>query len=201
MSAQPTATVPRKKSPLKTAAIVGGVGLLGLIGLGALVGDDKDKKGTNSTPGTSVAYASPEFQKYLGKWTGSDGTTMWIRGDGKGDFNAGSVKVSGGGVTLDEKAQTLAITSFLNMGKTWKISEPSDGSTMTLDNIVFRRTDGGADSGAVASNDDDAPSSTSEAKTSEVSTLNRANRARAAEAFRRAKSHPRASRRDWCRNR
>jgi hypothetical protein len=138
---------PRKKSPLKMVALGCGLPVLGLLIIGALFGDSKSSKSTSAAPANALAYGSPAYTKYTGKWQGSDGTSMWIRGDGKGDYNGGSLKVTGGGVTVDEKAKTLAITSFFNIGKTWRIEKPPAGSDagakMTLDNTVYTRTSGG----------------------------------------------------------
>jgi hypothetical protein len=96
-----------------------------------------------STPG---APENASLEKYLGKWQGSDGTSIWIRADGKGDYDGGNTKVSGGGVTVDENAKTLAITSFLGIGKTFKIDAPpqtkNGQAEMKLNGAVYRRIEG-----------------------------------------------------------
>lgn len=108
---------------------------------GALLSPDTP----SSSSGASASASKASLPRYAGKWQGADGTSLWIRADGKGDFDGGSTKVTGGGVTIDEKAKTLAITSFFGIGKTWKISQPpksADSQQMTLDGMVFRRSGG-----------------------------------------------------------
>lgn len=78
---------------------------------------------------------------YLGDWTGQDGSTLSIRADGKGDYHAGSTKVEGGSVEIDETAKKLSVT-FFSIGPTMKIDSAPSGDEMKLDGVVYRRSGG-----------------------------------------------------------
>lgn len=123
--------------------------LILLIVLASITGGSKstsNKASSGSTQKNGEAITKAALPRYVGQWTGADGTLLWIRGDGKGDFNSGSSKVSGGGVTIDESDKKLAITSFFGIGKTWQLDsvpKTTDGQTeMTLNGVRYRRTTG-----------------------------------------------------------
>lgn len=76
---------------------------------------------------------------YLGDWTATDGSTLSIRSDGKGDYKSGGTKVDGGSVEVDETAKKLSVT-FFGIGPTFKIDSPPTGDEMKLDGTVYRRS-------------------------------------------------------------
>ncbi|BCM94092.1 hypothetical protein IAD21_05992 [Abditibacteriota bacterium] len=160
----PSPSAPKKKWGLWLAL---GCGLpIGFIIVFIIAIAMMDTTPANKTKTTKTATATTSnLPRYAGKWQGTDGTSLWIRGDGKGDFNAGSTTVSGGGVTIDESAKTLSITSFFGIGKTWKIDQvpkSADSAQMTLDGIVYHR------SGATDSTDSSEVGSTEAAALSAV---------------------------------
>lgn len=178
----PPVPAPKKTSPWLWVAL--GCGLpvgfivLGIIGLAVLVGGNSKttSKGTTTTTGNG---ATVNIARYAGKWRGKDGTFIWIRGDGKGDFDAGSTHVTGGGVTVDETAKTLAVTSFFGIGKTWKLDKApktEDSATMTLDGIVYNREGAAGDSNTSSSetssgNDSTSGSSSESSSTGQLSAV------------------------------
>ncbi len=132
-----------------------GVIVVAILAIAMLDTTPASKSKTSKTP--VAASTTTNLPSYAGKWRGTDGTTLWIRGDGKGDFNSGNTNVSGGGVTIDETAKTLAITSFFGIGKTWKVDKApksANSAQMTLDGIVYTRegaSGDGSDSSGVGS--------------------------------------------------
>ena len=84
-------------------------------------------------------------QKYWGKWQGQDGTLVWIRSDGKGDYKGGNTSVTGGNVLVDEKARRLSI-KFWMFGKELRIDQPpakkGNEIEMKLDGMLFRKIEG-----------------------------------------------------------
>lgn len=78
---------------------------------------------------------------YLGDWTAQDGTTLSIRSDGKGDYHAGSTKVDGGTVEVDEAAKKISVT-FIGIGPTLRIDSPPSGDEMKLDGVIYKRSSG-----------------------------------------------------------
>lgn len=78
---------------------------------------------------------------YIGAWTGTDGSTITIRGDGKGDYKSGGTSVDGGTVEVDDAKKELSIT-FFGIGPTKKIDSPPTGDEMKLDGIVYKRNGG-----------------------------------------------------------
>lgn len=85
--------------------------------------------------------AKPIPAAFLGDWTGADGSTLSIRGDGTGDYRSGSTKIEGGTAEINEADKTLSIT-FFGIGKTLKIDSPPSGDTMKLDGVNFKRKGG-----------------------------------------------------------
>lgn len=84
---------------------------------------------------------------YAGDWEGEDGTTISIRKDGTGNFEADGTSVTGGRAIVDETKKTLKISGLLGISGTWKIDEPPHatpgGQTeMRLDSMVYRRVSG-----------------------------------------------------------
>jgi len=65
------------------------VGILAFVGLGCFAS------------GRSKSSA-PFPPAYVGDWKGQDGSTLWIRGDGKGNYKAENTSVDGGMVEVDE---------------------------------------------------------------------------------------------------
>ena len=104
------------------------VGLLIFVGLGC----SKLGKSSSSAPIPAI---------YFGSWTGSDGSTITIRGDGKGDYKSGGTTVDGGTVAVDDAKKELSIT-FFGIGPTLKIDSPPTADEMKLDGIVYRRNGG-----------------------------------------------------------
>ena len=95
--------------------------------------------------GLACGGNKPAPAKYVGFWTGTDGTTITIRADGSADYKSGNSSISGGGVVIDESAKTMKIT-FASLGPTFKIDKEPDNDQMTLDGIVFKRSDGSTNS-------------------------------------------------------
>lgn len=86
----------------------------------------------------------PVSAEYHGAWTGSDGSTITIRGDSSGDYKSGSTTVDNGTVSINDADKTLSISLF-GFGPTLKIDEAPSGSSMKLDGIVYKKS-GSSDS-------------------------------------------------------
>lgn len=108
------------------------VGVLIFVGLGCF-GSGKSSSSTPIPPA------------YFGSWTGQDGSTITIRGDGKGDYKSGGTTVDGGTVGVDDAKKELSIT-FFGIGPTMKIDSPPTGNQMTLDSVVYKKNGGGSTS-------------------------------------------------------
>jgi hypothetical protein len=81
----------------------------------------------------------PAPEKYQGNWVGSDGSTLYMNGDGTAGFVIGSKKVTGGAAEFDDAAKTLTISLF-GISNTWKIDqEPNAQGEMTLDGKIYRK--------------------------------------------------------------
>lgn len=104
------------------------VGVLAIIGLGCF--------GSGRSSSSAPIPAS-----YFGDWKGADGSTITIRGDGKGDYKSGNTTVDGGTVAIDDAKKELSIT-FFGIGPTLKIDSPPSGDEMKLDGVVYRRGGG-----------------------------------------------------------
>ncbi len=87
--------------------------------------------------------STPPPSQYVGFWTGEDGSTITIRGDGSADYKSGGTSVSGGSVTIDEGAKTLKV-SFASLGPSFTIDKAPSGDRMTLSGVVYKK--GGGDS-------------------------------------------------------
>jgi hypothetical protein len=79
----------------------------------------------------------PPPSGYVGAWTGADGSTITIRGDGSGDYKSGGTSVSGGSVTVDEAGKSLKI-AFAGMGPSFTIDKAPSGGQMTLSGVVYK---------------------------------------------------------------
>ncbi|HEX3101041.1 MAG TPA: hypothetical protein VHQ01_04585 [Pyrinomonadaceae bacterium] len=107
--------------------------------------------------------STPPPSQYVGFWTGEDGSTITIRGDGSADYKSGNSSISGGSVTIDEGAKTLKI-SFASLGPSFTIDKAPSGDKMTLSSVVYKKGSGDSDSKSdkTSSSDDktsgDAPS-------------------------------------------
>lgn len=112
----------------KTSALIA-FGLLMFIGLGCF------GSGRSSS-------SKPVPSEYFGNWRGSDGSTINIRGDGKGDYKSGGTTVDGGTVAIDDAKNELSIT-FFGIGPSLKIDTPPSGNEMKLGGVVYRK-DGGS---------------------------------------------------------
>ncbi len=64
------------------------------------------------TIGLACGGGKPVPQAYQGNWVGSDGSTIYMHGDGSAGFKLGSKSVDGGGAEIDESAKTLTISLF-----------------------------------------------------------------------------------------
>lgn len=91
--------------------------------------------------GKGSSEKKPIPAAFLGDWTGQDGSTLSIRGDGTGDFHSGGTKIDGGTAEVSEADKTVSIT-FFGIGKTLKIDSPPSGDTMKLDNVTYKRKGG-----------------------------------------------------------
>ena len=81
----------------------------------------------------------PAPTKYQGHWTGSDGSTVYLDGDGKAGFKVGSKSIDGGGATFDDSAKTFTISLF-GISNTFKIDqEPNDAGEMKLNGVVYHK--------------------------------------------------------------
>ena len=100
--------------------------------------------------------STPPPSGYVGFWTGEDGSTMTIRGDGSADWKSGNSNVSGGSVTVDEAAKTLKI-SFASLGPSFTIDKAPSGDRMTLSGVVYKKG-GGSDSKSDDTSSGDTPS-------------------------------------------
>ncbi len=85
--------------------------------------------------------SAPIPATYFGTWTGSDGSTLAIRGDGKGDYKSGGTTVDGGTVEIDDAKKELSI-AFFGIGPTLKIDSPPSGDQMTLGGIIYKKNGG-----------------------------------------------------------
>lgn len=85
--------------------------------------------------------SKPVPPEYFGSWTGADGSTITIRGDGKGDYKSGGTTVDGGTVEIDDAKKELSIT-FFGIGPTKKIDSPPSGNEMKLDGVVYKKSGG-----------------------------------------------------------
>lgn len=114
----------RKNSGANKTLINGTIALfiVALIALGCTCG-----RGSGSAPA-----------EYVGSWTGSDGSTLAIRGDGSGDYK-GSSEVTNGSVEI--KDGKLSVTLF-GFGKTMNIDESPKNGQMKLDGIVYKLVGG-----------------------------------------------------------
>lgn len=94
--------------------------------------------------GGGSANRKPIPAAYLGTWTGQDGTVLTIRADNTGDYHAGSSKVDGAAVEVDEAAKEIKFT-MLGVGVgTYKIDSPPSGNQMKIDGQTFRKGGGSA---------------------------------------------------------
>ncbi|MCY7375955.1 MAG: hypothetical protein LH472_08275 [Pyrinomonadaceae bacterium] len=104
------------------------VGLLIFVGLGCF------GSGRSSS-------SAPVPATYFGDWKGSDGSTLAIRGDCKGDYKSGGTTVDGGTVAIDDAKKELSIT-FFGIGPTMKIDSPPTGDEMKLGGVIYKRNGG-----------------------------------------------------------
>ena len=90
------------------------------------------------TIGLACGGGKPVPQAYQGNWTGSDGSTIYMHGDGSAGFKLGSKSVDGGGAEIDESAKTLTISLF-GISNTWKIDQPPSGNVMVLSGTRYTK--------------------------------------------------------------
>ena len=86
--------------------------------------------------------SKPPPAEYIGAWTGDDGSTLTIRGDGSGDYKSGSTSVTGGSVSVEDNK--LSIT-FVGVGPSFKIDKAPSGNQMTLEGVVYHKGGGSSD--------------------------------------------------------
>ncbi len=106
------------------------VGMFLLVGLGCF-GSGRSGSSTPIPPA------------YLGDWKGQDGSTLSIRGDGKGDYHSGNTKVDGGSVEINDAKKELSVT-FIGIGPTLKIDSAPSGDQMTLSGVIYKRNGSGS---------------------------------------------------------
>ena len=99
--------------------------------------------------GLACGSSKPAPPDYVGFWTGEDGSTMTIRGDGGADYKSGGTSINGGSVAIDEAAKTLKIT-FASLGPSFTIDKAPSGRQMTLSGVVYKK---GGGSGSNSSTD------------------------------------------------
>ena len=85
--------------------------------------------------------SAPPPAAYIGDWKGSDGSTLSIRGDGKGDYKSGGTTVDGGTVEVNDTKKELSIT-FFGIGPTLKIDTPPSGDEMKLNGVIYKKSGG-----------------------------------------------------------
>ncbi|HQU91302.1 MAG TPA: hypothetical protein PLK77_03345 [Pyrinomonadaceae bacterium] len=90
------------------------------------------------TIGLACGGGKPVPQAYHGNWVGSDGSTIYMHGDGSAGFKLGSKSVDGGGAEIDEGAKTLTISLF-GISNTWKIDQPPSGNVMVLSGTRYTK--------------------------------------------------------------
>lgn len=97
--------------------------------------------------GGSSAPKTPIPEAYLGTWTGQDGTILTIRADNTGDYKAGSSKVDGAAIEVDEAGKEIRFKMVgVDVGK-YAIDSPPSGNQMRLGGQTFQRSDGGGNFG------------------------------------------------------
>lgn len=90
------------------------------------------------TIGLACGGGKPVPQAYQGNWVGSDGSTIYMHGDGSAGFKLGGKSVDGGGAEIDESAKTLTISLF-GISNTWKIDQPPSGNSMILSGTRYTK--------------------------------------------------------------
>ncbi len=81
----------------------------------------------------------PAPAKYQGNWSGADGSTLYMTGDGKAGFKIGGKKVEGGGAEFSEDGKSFTISLF-GISNTFKIDEePNDKGEMKLNGVVYKK--------------------------------------------------------------
>ncbi len=88
--------------------------------------------------GLACGGGNPVPSEFQGNWVGTDGSTIYMNGDGKAGFKLGGKTVDGGGAEIDKAANTLTISLF-GISETWTIDEPPMDGEMTLSGVVYRR--------------------------------------------------------------
>ena len=81
----------------------------------------------------------PAPTKYQGNWSGADGSTLYLTGDGKAGFKIGGKSVDGGGAEFAEDGKSFTISLF-GISNTFKIDqEPNDAGEMKLNGVIYRK--------------------------------------------------------------
>ena len=118
--------------------------------------------------GGSSAPKKPIPAAYLGTWTATDGSTISIRNDNTGDYKAGSKKVDGAAVEVDESGNEVKFTMLgVDVGK-YKIDKAPSGGSMTLNGMVFKRAGGGAVNTTTSTSTTDTTTTDSTASSADV---------------------------------
>ncbi len=118
--------------------------------------------------GGSSAPKKPIPAAYLGTWTGTDDTTIAIRNDNTGDYHAGSKKVDGAAVEVDEASNEIKFTMLgVDVGK-YKIDKAPSGSSMTLNGMVFKKAGGAANTTTSSSTNDTKTTTGSTASSADI---------------------------------
>ena len=121
--------------------------------------------------GGSKTPMKPLPSEYVGSWTGSDGSTISIRGDGSGDYHSGNFKVEGGKAEMSEDGKSLSIT-FFGIGKTLKIDQAPSGNQMKLEGVTYSKGGGSTTSTTTSDKSGDSSKTTSSGEIPSNSELN-----------------------------
>ncbi|MBV9241568.1 MAG: hypothetical protein JO314_06130 [Acidobacteria bacterium] len=108
---------------------------------------------------------TPPPAGYVGAWTGADGSTITIRGDGSGDYKSGGTSVSGGSVTIDEGAKTMKI-AFAGLGPSFTIDKAPSGGQMTLSGVIYKNASGSSSSSSSSSSSNSSSSTSNSSSNS-----------------------------------
>lgn len=80
---------------------------------------------------------------YIGAWKGRDGSSLVVRPDGSADFKQGGTSFTNASVTISNNSLQLSFFGFTV--KELRIDQPPMGGRMTLDGILYIKSDFGSD--------------------------------------------------------
>lgn len=102
--------------------------------------------------GFACGSGTPPPAGYVGAWTGEDGSTITIRGDGSGDYKSGGTTVTGGTVEVKESEKSLTI-KMVGIGPSFTIDKAPSGNKMTLSGVVYTKSGGSSDTKSDSTSD------------------------------------------------